>query len=420
MRDLWLRVLHTTGASLVALAASAISLLITTRVLGPAGVGVYAAVSAWVALATAFGSLSLGQVMIHYVAGKPRETWLREVGGTLGALLLCVVTIAWLAIWGLHATTGGRLFQNLGGSLLVLGFAALPFLLVADANRYVLNALNALQTANWAQIAGSVASVAGTLVLVGMLGIGVGGALVAALLAGGVTATVGLTRIARESGGFRVSRRVAGDLLRGSSQLHLTAVGNYLFGQASILILNYYRRPEETGYYQLAMQLFNLALLVSTSVSTVSFGLVAQKGPNGAWPEHRRLLGHSVLIVSAIAVVGYLVAPMAIPLVAGPKFLPAVPLFQGLLPALVGATFATVMASQWVGRGLFRQAAGLTLLAGLVSVAANLVLVPARGAYGALLSTLVVYGVSVVSNLIMALWVERQWSRSRAIAEAVA
>jgi O-antigen/teichoic acid export membrane protein len=420
MRELWLRVLHTTGTSLIALGASAVSLVIATHALGPTGWGIFAAITAWVALATAFGSLSLGQVVIHYVAGKPRETWLRDVSGTLAALLLGVVAVAWLAVWGLYAVTGGRLFHNLGGSALVLGFAALPFLLAADANRYVLNALNALQTANWAQLAGSAVLVAATVALVGVLSFGVGGALVASLLAGAVTAGIGLAYIARQSGGFGVSRVVARDLLRGSSQLHLTAIGNYLFSQASILILNYYRHPEETGYYQLALQLFNLALTVSAAVSTVSFGLVAQKGPNGAWPEHRRLLGHSVLIVSGIAVVGYVLAPVAIPLVAGPKFLPAVPLFRGFLPALVGATFATVMASQWIGRGLFRQAAGITLGAGLVSVATNLVLVPTWGAYGAVASTLVIYGLSVISNLIMALWVERQWSRSRTVAEAVA
>jgi O-antigen/teichoic acid export membrane protein len=420
MRDLWLRVLQTTGASVVALGASAVSLLITTRALGPAGTGIYAAVTAWVALASVLGSLSLGQVVIHYVAGKPREAWLRDVSGTLALLLLCVVAVVWLGVWAVYSVTDGRLFRNLGGGVLGLGFAALPFLLTVDANRYLLNALDTLRTANWAQVAGSVVVVAGTVLLVGLLRFGVTGALTAALLGAAVTSATGLSRIAREGAGFRVSVQVARELLRGSSQLHLTAIGNYLFSQASILVLNQYCRPEETGYYQLALQLFGLALTVSTAVSTVSFGLVAQKGPNGAWPEHRRLLAHSVLVVSGIAAVAYLLAPVAITLVAGRKFLPAVPLFRGILPALIGATFATVMASQWIGRGLFRQAATLTFLAGLASVVTNLLLVPTRGADGAVISTLVIYGLAVASNLVMAAWVERQWSRSRAVAEAVA
>lgn len=420
MRELWLRVVHTTGASVFALGASAVSLLITTRVLGPTGSGMYAAITAWVSLTTVFGSLSLGQVVIHYVAGKPREAWLRETAGTLGALLSCVVVVAWLAVWSAYVATDGYLFQNLGVGVLTVGFAALPFLLAIDANRYVLNALDALSTANWAQVAGSLVAVGAVFAMVSVLGWGVTGALAAVLLGTAVTAAIGLVRIARASRGLRVSGRVARDLLKGSAQLHLTAIGNHLFSQSSVLVLNHYRLPEETGYYQLALQLFTLALTLSTAVSTVSFGLVAQKGPNGAWPEHRRLLAHSVVIVCGIGVVAYVLAPTVIPLIAGPSFGPTVPLFRGLLPALVGATFSAVMASQWIGRGLFRQAAALTLLVGLMSLATNLVLIPSQGIRGAVVSTLLVYGLAVVSNLAMAVWVERQWHRSRVVGEALA
>jgi O-antigen/teichoic acid export membrane protein len=102
-------------------------------------------------------------------------------------------------------------------------------------------------------------------------------------------------------------------------------------------------------------------------------------------------------------------APWGIRIMAGERFLPAVPLFRWMLPALVGATLSTVMASQWIGRGLFWQAAGLTVATGVLSIAIDLVMVPAHGMYGALVSTLVVYGLSIVSNLLMAAWVQRRW-----------
>jgi O-antigen/teichoic acid export membrane protein len=151
----------------------------------------------------------------------------------------------------------------------------------------------------------------------------------------------------------------------------------------------------------------------------VAFGLVARLGPDGAWPEQRRLMAQALGAAAVLALLGYYLAPLGVRIVAGERFAPAVPLFRLLLPALVGATFSTVMGSQWIGRGFFVSAALLTLAVGLVSLASDLLLVPRYGMRGATVSTLITYGVSVVGNGAMALYAERSWRRSRAANLAV-
>lgn len=64
-----------------------------------------------------------------------------------------------------------------------------------------------------------------------------------------------------------------------------------------------------------------------------------------------------------------------------------------------------VMVSQWIARGLFLQAALLTLLFG-VGIVANLVVIPSHGTRGATWVTVGCYMASLIGNAIMALWVE--------------
>jgi O-antigen/teichoic acid export membrane protein len=413
-RPLWRHVLETGGASAAGVAASTLSLFITARYLGPEGRGIYAAAYAWVALAATLGSLSLGQVVIHHAAGRPVDVWLPETVGTCLAITAGATAVVWLAVVVVYGISGGQFFDNLNGPVLFLAFLALPFLMAVQTNRYILNAMDRLRTANGAQLVGATLGVIGVVFFVAILGYGVPGALLATLLGVGGTGLIGWWVTARSAGHLRPRRAVAARLLRGSAQLHLSAIGNYLLAQSSVLILNHFRPPAETGYYQLAVQLFGLTLLASDAISTVAFGLVAQRGPDDAWPEQRRLLAQALGVVMVIAVAGYLAAPLGIRIVAGAEFLPAVPLFRIILPALLGATFSTIMASQWIGRGLFWQAAVITLAVGAVSVLCDFIFIPQYGMYGALFSTLVAYGASVVINGVMAMRIQQQW-RSRRV-----
>ena len=283
----WGQVLHTSGATLVGVAASMVSLFITTRYLGPDGRGLYAAAIAWVGLAATLGSLSLGQVAIHHAAGRAPGEWAADVAGTCLAVALAVTLLTWALAAGGFAATGGGAFDHLNPVLLTLAFAGLPFLIVAETDRFILNAMGLLAAANRAQVVGALVGVAGVGVLVMGLGLGVAGALAAAFAGSATVAVVGLVALVRRAGRLRLRASLAGTLLRGSAQLHLNAIGQYLVAQSSVLILNHYRPPAETGYYQLAIQLFGLTIIVSGAVNTVAFGLVAQHGVHAAWPpEH--------------------------------------------------------------------------------------------------------------------------------------
>jgi O-antigen/teichoic acid export membrane protein len=100
-----------------------------------------------------------------------------------------------------------------------------------------------------------------------------------------------------------------------------------------------------------------------------------------------------------------------VPLLFGNGFKSAVPVFQILVLGIVGQTFSSVMAPQWIGRGLFWQSSMLTVALGICNVVACILLVHAYGMKGAAYSLLGVYTVSILGNGVMVLWVNRQVRR---------
>ena len=411
MRNRWLQIAHTSGAGLASAAASAASLAISARALGADGRGELAAASTWALLFASFGSLSLGSTALHLGAGRKRQEWLPEVAGSL-LLLLAAFSCACFAVAGLCWFAGGRsLFGNASGKSLLLAFAALPFLMATEQGRYLLYALDEIGRANRAQIAGLVAGLVALFVLLVPLHLGVAGALVAALIGAVVTAYAGWARLVKP---LAVSRATVLELLVSGAQLHANTIGSFLFHQAGILVVNRYRSADEVAFYQLAVQLFLLALFLPSAINASSFAQVGAQGANAAWPAQRKLLWQSLLVSLLLGGLGYLLAPLAVRIVAGPRFLPAAGLFRKLVPALIPATAANVLASQWLGRGLFWQIAAVSCGAGLTSVALAALLVPRIGADGAAYATLSGYGVVTLVSIAFYFWIEARTAKEAA------
>jgi len=414
MRQLWRPIVETTGANFFTLGASAITVFITARYLGPDGRGILAAASSWVTLFSTLGTFSIGSVIIHHAVEQQGVEWLPDVAGTLLLLVCATAVFGWALAAFMYIVSGGAAFSHLSPGVLALAFMSLPILIWNEDSRGVLYALGQLRTWNVGASVGSLVTGVGVFALVAVWRGGVAGALIATALANVAIAGVASWHIFGRARSLRPNWPTARTLFGRGLQLHLNTIGAFLFTQTSVLILNQYRPASEVGFYQLAIQLLNFTLVFATSLGAVSYGIVAEHGPDSGWPLQRRLLGLSVLLAAVMAVAGALFAPFGIRLIAGIAFLPSVELFRVVVFALVGATFSSVLASQWIARGLFWQTAVITFGVGLLSLAFDLLLIPMFGMRGATVSTLVTYGLSVIANGALAVWVERRWRRQRA------
>lgn len=410
MGELWLKIAQTSGAKIYSLLTGIVTLSLTARWLGPEGRGTIAAVVTWVNLFSSLASFGLGTVVFHRATKMRDKPWIASTLGSLGFLAVMFSLTSWGIAACLYLGTTGAVFNHLSSPILSVGFLSLPFMIWEQYASSLLMAVNQIGIYNRAQIMGRTVGVI-LVVLLLSLNWGVYGVLVASLASQMTVAQAGITYLfKRAEKPVWPDKTVICELLKGGIKLQLGAIGSSLKANLSdILLINYYRGVQETGYYQLAIQLLNLLLIIPQSASLVVSTKVAELGPDLAWPYQRNLLLLLTAGMTGVGVIAGILAPLLIPLVAGVAFVPSVKVFQLLLFGVIGMTFASVMASQWIGRGLFWQISAITLSVGLLNAILNLILIPQLGMYGAVWATTATYMISILGNGLMAIWVNKRY-----------
>jgi O-antigen/teichoic acid export membrane protein len=383
-----------------------IATVITARFLGPQGRGVIAAATSWVALFVTFGHLSLQHVIVYLLGPRDRERNLPVVAGSVLVVTAATALLGWAVAATMGLVTHGAVFQHIPMRALLVGFAGLPLLLWMENGNSLLIVLGDLRRLNVAQIAGTTTGILLVALAVGVARRGVTAALAAALVSYVVVDGLGLARVVREARPLSVSKTIVRQLLGGGARLHLAAVGTVLFTHVGVVLLNQFRPVAEAGYFQLALQLTTAMQVVPMAVAIVAYSHVARDGADGAWPEHRRLIAQTMIYSAVAAVAAYLLAPLIVPLLAGRGFAPSVPLFRILVLSVFGMSLGTVIAPQWVARGYFLRVAALSLGAGAVSVAGNLLLIPRYGMYACAWLTVISYSLHMLGNIAFVWWIE--------------
>jgi O-antigen/teichoic acid export membrane protein len=412
MREVWLAITKTSGTKIYSMVLGLVSLALTARWLGPEGRGTVAAITTWVGLLSVLGGLSLGQVALHRATEQRGTPWL---GKTLGSLML-IAAIATICGWGI-VTLGSSwaalgLFHGIPVGALMLGFAMLPLMIWEQYGSALLMATNRLPVYNRAQIVGRSCALPLVFLFVFVCNWGVYGALLTTFLAQMVVAFWGIRDLIATAGEHvRPDRTIIRSLVGAGLRLHLNAVGAFFSSGVDILLLQHYHGMEQTGYYQFAVQLVGVAMVIPQSASMVLYTKVASLGVENAWAMSKRMLIHLVLLMLCVGGIAALLAPILIPRIAGARFSPSVPVFQLLLLTLVGQTFSTTLASQWIGRGLFWPCSILTMVAGLISVGAGAIVIPRHGMYGAVWVAIGMSMIAIIGNTGMAIWVRRWRTR---------
>lgn len=383
---------------------STATLFISARYLGPEGRGSFAAAIAWASLFATVFSLSLGQALQYRLQSASGRLSLGGQIGTLAGLGFGLSATALGLALACYVVTDGQLFKGIEPLLLALAFASVPLLVWEQYSTNLLSAASRLDIYNRAQYIGRTLALGLFVLLVAGLSYQVAGALAAQLAGQLILAGIVALPLIRLAGG-RIAW-VASEvrpLLSAGAKVHVTTISAFMLDQISILLINNYLSKAEVGQYQLAQQMVALLLVIPQAALMVIYGGIAQSDPDAFWPRQRRILLRVLAIILAVAVAAYALAPLAIPLVAGQQFQPAVNIFQTLLPTLLGQSLAIMLTPQWIGRGLFFLNNMLTLVSAVVVVGASWLIVPRFGVDGAVWVRLLVY-LGLVSAVQLAFW----------------
>ncbi|AQR65719.1 hypothetical protein BXU06_12160 [Aquaspirillum sp. LM1] len=407
---------RTVGAKLYSLTIGVLTLMLTARWLGPDGRGEYAAVLAWASAFVGIAHCSLAEVASQRLSGHAHEERFRSVAMALVYACLALSGIAWLVallLWHLRP----EMFGQLSPGLLALALAYLPWMIWEIYGTVLLVMSERIVLGNISLVLGRTVSITCVLLAVAVWDFGIVGVLLAGLAGQIVISSGGIWLVWRRCAQYFPSwsaiRAEFKPLLSGSARLHLNALGAILLNTTGTLMIASTVGVREAGFFQLAQQLMNILLVVSQSASQVLYGRQGTLGPDGVWRLQRKMILLIVLLTMGMGLMVALSASYWLPWVAGPGYESAAPLLLALVPVLVFLSFSSIMASQWIGRGLFLSTSIITLTVGGVNLLVSSILIPKIGIMGAVYGQMFALAIAVFTNGGMALWCERRFRQHR-------
>jgi O-antigen/teichoic acid export membrane protein len=371
------------------------------RLLGPAAKGDYYLLVLPPATMMVLVQLGLPQALGFYAARGQTRGMLRKAISLATVLsLVAIAVVAALLPW-LRET----ILKGLDPVLVVAALCAIPLLVVATFTTSIVTALKAVRWYAAIQVTQAVASTTLVILFIGVLGLGVPGAVVIYLVAASIL-TIGCWAGALRALATvpRPSRLTYRELFRFGLPLYPGSITTFLSYRVDAYLLAALMADASAplGYYSMAVTLAEMVFLVPNAVSSVFFPHVAGVA--------RETADRDVLVVTRVTllltgVAALALVPMATMLVQGllPAFAPALPALYVLLPGVVALSITKVLSDYLSGLGLTGTTSAVTILAFIINVAANLILIPRFGIVGASAASLVSYAASsIVITLIAA------------------
>jgi O-antigen/teichoic acid export membrane protein len=340
----------------------------------------------------------------NYFAGKGNSlaSLMRAAFVFTALLSIVLIGIVWFALPWLESSFLGAA-KGHDDMLRVIIFT-LPLGMLAAFGGTILYGRQSVRSYNLIQLAQASMSFALTILLVGVLGLGIWGGvwssvIISALLAAAVLFAV--WRLAqRDRSGSPASIR---SLLSYGARVYpasLTSFFNYRADSYLIqaLIIG---SAGPYGLYARAVTMAEIVFYVPDSIGTIFLPRVAGSTAEDANQMVRRVSRLSVLLTVLVALALIPTAFVGIHVVLT-KYVDCLPAFFVLLPGVVSLSVAKVMSSFVSGRGRPGLISVVTSVALVLNVGLNLIFIPRFGIVGASLASLISYTAHAAMTLFIA------------------
>lgn len=359
--------------------------VLTARVLGPYGKGTLASLlfiaEAFLAYVATFG---LDEAVLVLV-GARRDRAQEFLSAGLSIVPIGAALLA-LLFWPL------AVFADWGGIAVSVALAAASMATLAHLRLFagLLNANEQLVATSGAMVAVSVTTMAATVVLLPLLGLGLEGAVGASLIGGLVGLVIMLWGLTRR--GLRLRPSWRPNLLRKAIPLGISLQTSQLLVVASLrvdLLIVYAMSGEvDAGHY-------SVALTMTQTVSVIAIALSASSFPRLARLSGRERLGLTARAMrltmvgqaAGVALLAGLIPLLTVPLY-GSAFAPTIPIAFALLPGSFVSGLQWVLARSSAAAGDSRSLLVSYIVHVAVMLGLDVLLVPSFGPLGAAAATL--------------------------------
>lgn len=385
----------------VAMLAGLATSIVTARVLGPDGRGLYFYVLTLALLAVQIGAFGQHAWNAYRVARVPADAPILLGNSVVQSLVvvpviaLALVVIAWLAGSG-HAA---------GPTVLVAVLMA-PSSLFLILGSHLLVGLRRVPDFNRAQLLGSVLPFA--CISIAALVNRTTGAMLAASALGGWLACAWLFR--RLRAGLPAPLAGSWGLLRDglgyATRAFIVGGLSVLFVRLNVVMLERLAPVRELGWYSIGSQIMDALVVLPASVALILFPRLAAPGGVG-WSATIRVATWVGVCACVVCGLLWAVLPWLVPLVFGADFLPAARITRWLLPAVVALSVTSVLSQLPAARGFPPVTMAVWLAALVLNAVLCFWLVPAEGAIGAAAALSVAAGLACIAMTVVAFRCDR-------------
>jgi O-antigen/teichoic acid export membrane protein len=380
------------------LAVGFIASILLARWLGPSDRGLLGIMMSIVELGVAFAGVGL-PFAVGYYASRLRAS----SGALLGNSLLFTALLAVVFVpsfWLLQDSIADLVARGEGGEAWVIVAALVPVTFLSYATSHQLSGRLRFGLYNALLIASRVAVLAGVVALVGLLDLGVSGAL-AATAAGAVLMIVGSLPDILGAGRPRLDWGLLRRMVGYGARVEVGAVFQLLNARLDVVILQFFRPLTEVGYYVIAQIVAELVITLARAFQTSLLPLIARlEGEERQALTTIAAVRHHGILAAAAILVNAVFGTLVIVFGYGPSFRGALLPMLILLPGMWFLGTGTVVAGDLRGRGRPGLSSALGGLAVGVTIGLDLLLIPDYGAVGAAVASLVAYTVFGSTSLV--------------------
>lgn len=372
-----------------------LTFVVIARALGPDGRGVVAVLQTTAVVLVAVLGLGVPWAL-YYFAGRAREPQPALLG-------ISVVHAAGLAVVGaaLAVALGGAyaraqdLPEDVALYLLTAALVPLTFLEIAHVD--MLRAQRRQRLANTIVVAGRAVGLAVAVVLLVGLDRGVNAAVVALLAASAAQVLAALPTLARN--GIALSRELARRVRRYGVRVQGATVSRLLARRFDVLVLSLFVSPAVVGHYAVAQSLAELTLLVPQALGLALSPLII--GREAGRPITHRLIRLNGTVGLAFAAGLAATAPWTVVLAFGDAFEAAVVPLVILIPGAWMFACGDLVSHVLAARERPGTASLLSAMQAGLTIALDLVLIPAYGIEGAAIASTLSYSAYGLASLVV-------------------
>ena len=391
-------VLGTFATEVISVSLSVLLGIMTARLLGPDKRGILTLVMTLPLTLIKFADLGISQANIFFIGRHKRPVEAMAANSVVIALITGLIFAA--ALWLVRDLALNTVLRGLPAPYFAIILLLVPLLLLYTywmailraGERFTLfNALRLLMPVSLLTCMG-----AALLISHGDLGWAIGAYLTGSLLAIGVSLVVVGQRVSLRPA---FDSRLARDSLSYGLKSYLQNLVGHLDYRLDIYLLAAFLDPRDVAFYSIAVSIAELSWYIPNSVGLVLFPKLSNEAVDRIHVLTAEVCRHTFAITLVVTAGVVAVGTIAIPLLYGTEYRPAIAPLLALGPGIVAMSLYKVLTRNFSSRDRQQVSAIIALVGLAFNVALDLLLIPRMGTTGAALASSCAYGVMGVALL---------------------